>query len=206
MKLYDTRRAPNPRRVRWAMAEKGITEIEVVQVDIMTGEHRATDYLAEVGAPVSPALVLDDGVVITESVAICRYLESHWPEPNLFGRTPEEVAVIEMWTRRAELGIAMPLMMAVRLGDPRLARLEKHQSAETAAWNTGAATRAINAFDRRLEASPFIAADRMTIADIVAFTGLDFARMVAFAAPPDRPHFLRWAQAMRERPAASAGM
>ena len=127
MKLYDSRRAPNPRRVRWVMAEKGITEIEVVQVDLMTGQHRTADYMAEVGAPVSPALVLDDGLVITESVAIGRYLESRWPEPNLYGRTPEEIAVIEMWTRRAELSIAMPLMMAVRLGDPRLAALENAQ-------------------------------------------------------------------------------
>src|ERR1700761_495632 len=108
MKLYDSRRAPNPRRVRWFMAEKGITDIEVIQLDILKGEHKTPDYLAKVGLPVTPALELDDGTVITESVAICRYLESIYPEPNLFGRDPKEIALIEMWTRRAEMLLATP--------------------------------------------------------------------------------------------------
>ena len=188
------------------MAEKGVTDIELIEVDLVAGQHRTPDYLAEVGVPNVPALVLDDGVAITESVAIGRYLESLYPEPNLYGRDAVEVALIEMWTRRVELGLAMPLMMAVRLGDPRLAFLEKNQSPETAAWNTGAALRAINAFDRQLERSEFIAGNRITIADICAFSALDFARMIKFEPPANRPNFLRWAAAMRERPAAKAGM
>ncbi len=206
MKLYDRLRAPNPRRVRWVMAEKGIEDIELIEVDLVAGSHRSPEYLAEVGVPNVPALVLEDGTAITESVAIGRYLESLYPEPNLYGRDPVEIALIEMWTRRVELGLAMPLMMAVRLGDPRLAFLEKNQSPETAAWNTAAALRAINAFDRQLERSEFIAGSRITIADICAFSGLDFARMIKFEPPANRPNFLRWADAMRERPAAKAGM
>ncbi len=98
MKLYHSRRAPNPRRVRWFMAEKGIKDIEVVEVDLFKGEHRTPEYLARAGLPVVPALELDDGTAITESIAICRYLESIYPEPNLLGRDPKEIAVIEMWT------------------------------------------------------------------------------------------------------------
>ena len=204
MKLYDSRRAPNPRRVRWFMAEKGITDIEVIQLDIFKGEHRTPDYLAKVGLPVIPALELEDGVVITESVAICRYLESVYPEPNLFGRGAEETAVIEMWTRRAEMLLATPLMMAVRHGHPALAAIET-QVPELAANSRAGAERAIKLFDRRLGESEFIAGDRVTMADILAFTGLDFARMVQFQAPESAANFRRWAETMRARPAAAAG-
>ena len=205
MRLYDSRRAPNPRRVRWFMAEKGITDVDIVDVDILKGEHRAPDYLAKAGLPVVPALELDDGKIITESVAICRYLESVHPEPNLFGRDPREVAGIEMWTRRCEMMLATPLMLAVRHGHPALAVLET-QVPEVAASNRGAAERALGVFERRLSESPFIAADRVTMADIIAITGLEFARLIRFQPAQEFGHLARWAQAMRDRPAASAGV
>lgn len=205
MKLYDSRRAPNPRRVRWVMAEKGIEDIEIVPVDIFKGEHRTPEYLARAGLANVPALELDDGVTITESVAICRYLESLYPEPNLFGRDAREIAVIEMWMRRAEMLVSTPLMLAVRHGHPALSALEK-QSPEVASTNRANAERALKVFDRRLAESPFIAAERVTIADILAFTGMDFARMVQFQTPEALEHVTRWVAAMRERPAASAGM
>ena len=87
MKLYTSHRAPNPRRVRWVMAEKGIEDVELVEVDIMVGEHKTPEYRTRVGVPHVPALELDDGTTVSESVAICRYLEALYPEPNLFGRT-----------------------------------------------------------------------------------------------------------------------
>ncbi len=205
MKLYDSRRAPNPRRVRWFMAEKGITDIEIVQVDLFKNEHRDPSYVGKAGLANVPALEMEDGTTITESLAICRYLESVYPEPNLFGRDPKEVAVIEMWTRRAEMLLATPLMMAVRHGHPALAALEK-QVPEVAAANRAGAERALKVFDRRLAESAFIAANRITIADILAFTGLDFARMVQFQAPETLVHFKRWAEGMRARPAATAGL
>lgn len=205
MKLYDSKRAPNPRRVRWFMAEKGVTEIEVIPIDIFKGEHRTPDYLGKFGLANVPALELDDGTCITESLAICRYLESVYPEPNLFGRTPEEIAVIEMWTRRAEMMLATPLMMAVRHGHPALAAIET-QNPEIAETNRKGAERAVKVFDRRLADSAFLAADRITIADIIAFTGLDFARMVQFKPAEEMTHFHRWADAMRARPAAAAGV
>jgi len=205
MKLYDSKRAPNPRRVRWFMAEKGITDIEIVQVDIFKGEHRTPDYIARAGLPNVPVLELDDGTGITESVAICRYLESLYPEPNLMGRDAREIAVIEMWARRAEMLLATPLMMAVRHGHPALAAIET-QVPEVAATNRAAAERAVKVFDRRLAESPFIAGERITIADILAFTGLDFARMVQFQPGEAFVHFQRWADGMRARPAAAAGV
>jgi len=204
MKVYLSKRAPNPRRVAWVLAEKGATEVEIVDVDLLKGEHKDPGFLGKVGIANVPALEMDDGTVITESVAICRYLESVYPEPNLFGRTPQEVAVIEMWTRRAELMLAMPLMLTVRHTHPALAVLEQ-QSPEIAERNRSAAERSLRFFDRQLAAHPFMAGDRITMADIVAFIGFDFARMVRFAIPETTPNLQRWAETMRSRPAAAAG-
>lgn len=204
MKLYDSYRAPNPRRVRWLMAEKGITDIEVINLDVFKGEHRTPEYLAKAGIANVPALELDDGTTITESLAICRYLESVYPEPNLFGRDPKETAVIEMWTRRAEMMVATPLMMAVRHGHPALAALDT-QVPEVASTNRQAAERALKLFDRQLATHPFIAGDRITMADICAIISLDFARMVKFAVPEALANVERWRGEMNARPAAKAG-
>jgi glutathione S-transferase len=205
MKLYDSRRAPNPRRVRWLMAEKGIGDIEVVDVDLFGGEHKTEAYLARAGVANVPALTMDDGTTITESLAICRYLESRYPEPNLFGRDAKEAAVIEMWTRRAEMLAATPLMLAVRHGHPALAALETQVPA-VAETNRAAAERALKLFDRRLAESAWVAADRVTIADGVLFIGIDFARMVKFQIPEALSNLVRWQAAMRERASAGAGV
>jgi glutathione S-transferase len=205
MKLFDSRRAPNPRRVRWVMAEKGIDDVEIIDVDLFKGEHRAAEYLAKFGRANVPALEMDDGTTITESVAICRYLESLYPEPNLFGRDAREVAVIEMWTRRAEMLVATPLMLAVRHSHPALAALEA-QVAEIAEDGRRSGSRALAFFDRRLGESEFIAADRITIADILAATGIDFARMAKFRPPEELANVGRWYAAMMARPAAQAGV
>lgn len=204
MKLYDYPRAPNPRRVRWLMAEKGISDIEIVQVDLMAGEHRQPGYREKVGLPHIPALELDDGVILSESIAICRYLEALHPEPNLFGRNPEETAVIEMWTRRCEIYLANPLMMHARLTHPAMAVLEEPRP-EVAAYHLATAERFMRSLDRRLEGREFIAADRLTIADIVAAVGVDFARLVKYRPPEVLTNLNRWFRAMSARPAASAG-
>ena len=201
MKLYDSYRAPNPRRVRWFMAEKGIDDIEVVNVNVFEGEHRKPEYLAKMGMANVPALEMDDGTCITESVAICRYLESIYPEPNMFGRDAKETAVIEMWSRRVEMLLANPLMMTVRHSHPALAALEK-QVPEVADTNRAAATRALKVFERRLAQSDFIAADRVTIADVLAATAIDFSRMAKFTVPEEFGHVRRWYEAMMAREAA----
>jgi len=205
MKLYDSRRAPNPRRVRWFMAEKGIDDIEIVDVDLLAGDHREPDYLSRAGMPHVPALTVDTGETITESIAICRYLESLYPAPNLFGHDPKEVAVIEMWMRRAEMMVATPLMLAVRHGHPALAVLET-QVPEVAANNREQGERSLQLFDRRLAESRWLAGDRITIADGVMFIGMDFARMVRFVCPEELANVTRWVAAMRERVSAKAGV
>jgi len=205
MKLYDTPLAPNPRRVRWFMAEKGIEDIEVITLNLMEGEHKKPDYLSKAGLANVPMLEMDDGTCVTESVAICRYLESRYPEPNLFGRTPEETAVIEMWMRRGEMLVSLPFMNMVRHSHPAMAALET-QSAEVADRGRQTGIGGLRLLDRRLADHEWLAGDRITIADIVAFSGLDFGRMVRFQAPEELAHVTRWVAAMRERPAAKAGM
>ena len=204
MKLYDSRLAPNPRRVRWFMAEKGINDIEVDAFDLFEGRQKSKPYVEEVGVPNVPALVLDSGEVITESVAICRHLESLYPEPNLFGRNPLETAQVEMWLRRAELLSAYPLMVAVRHGHPALAALET-QVPELSEANKAQAQRSLALFERRLGAVEFLAGDRVTIADGILFIGFEFARMVKFRLTEETPNLLRWQSAMRDRESAAAG-
>ena len=204
MKLYDSRLAPNPRRVRWFLAEKGVDDLEIVDVNLMTGDHKTDGYLNEVGIAKVPALILDDGEALTESVAICRYLETLYPEPNLFGLDGREAAVIEMWTRRAELMTAIPLMQAVRHSHPALAVLE-NQVPEVAANNRQAAEDSLDLFERRLGESAWIAADRVTMADGVLYSGIEFARLVRFKLPEAMVNLTRWLAAMRERASAKAG-
>jgi glutathione S-transferase len=205
MKLYDSRRAPNPRRVRWFMAEKGIGDVEIVDVDLLAGDHREPDYLLRAGLPHVPSLTVDTGETITESIAICRYLEAVTPLPNMFGVDPWETALIEMWTRRAEMLAATPLMVAVRHGHPALAVLE-NQSPEIAARNRHDADRALKIFDDRLKESEWLGADRITMADGVLFIAIDFARMIKFKVPEDLANVTRWLSAMRARPSATAGV
>lgn len=202
--LYDFPFAPNPRRVRWFMAEKGIEDLDVAKIDITVGEHKTGEYRAKVGLPHVPALELEGGEVIAESLAICRLLESAWPEPNLFGLDPIETAQIEMWTRRMELYLANPLMLFTRLTHPALAALEQPNPA-VAEYNRQSAERMLRRLDERLEGREFIAADRITMADIVAATGLDFPRIVKWKPDPALANVNRWHAAMRERPAAQAG-
>jgi len=204
MKLYDSRRAPNPRRVRWFMAEKGIEDIEIVQLDLFKGEQKTDAYVAMTGAPVAPALEMDDGTTITESLAICRYLESLYPEPNFFGHDAKEAAVIEMWTRRAEMLVGTPLLLAVRHSHPAMAALET-QVAEVAQTNREAAERNLKLLDARLGESRFIAAERITMADIVAAVSLDFARLARFRIAEELVNARRWLDEMMARPAAQAG-
>jgi glutathione S-transferase len=205
MILYDSRRAPNPRRVRWFMAEKGIDDIEIVDVDLIAGDHRAPDYVSRAGLPHVPALTVDTGETITESIAICRYLEAVAPLPNMFGLDSWETALIEMWTRRAEMLAATPLMVAVRHGHPALAVME-NQSPEIAARNRHDAEKALKIFDERLGESEWLGADRITMADGVLFIAIDFARMIKFRVPEDLVNVNRWLAAVRARPSATAGV
>lgn len=203
MKLYTSHRAPNPRRVHWVLVEKGIDDVERIEVDILAGAHRTAEYRSRVGLAHVPALELADGTAISESIAICRYLEAVYPEPNLFGKTAIEQAVTEMWTRRCEFYLANPLMLSVRHSHPALAALEGTQVPEVAKYNQDAAERFMRTLDRRLAEHEFIAGPRFSIADIVSVVGLDFAKLVRYRPPAELTSLTRWLEQCRARPAAS---
>lgn len=200
MKLYSAPYAPNPRRVTMFLAEKGITDIDIEVLDLPSGAHRTDDYRANSPLSQVPTLILDDGRALTESRAICTYLDALYPEPNLMGREPFERAFIEMWDRRAELMFALPLMQWVRHGNPILSTLEKNQSPDVAAFNQRTAMAMAKFFDAQLADREFIAGDRFTIVDITALAGMDFAKMMKWRPGEDLPNLRRWRVAMADRP------
>ena len=204
MKLYTTKMAPNPRRVAWVLAEKGISDLETVEVNLLAGEHRQPEFRSKFGFGHLPALELDDGTCFTETVAIARYLEGLYPEPNLFGTDAREQAVIEQWTRRAELYLANPLMMFVRMTHPALSALEAPVP-EVGAYNKTSAEKFMKAIDRHLADNEYLSG-RFSIADIVAVCGIDFGRLVKYRPPEEFAHLHRWLAACNARPAASAGL
>ena len=204
MTLYTTRMAPNPRRIAWVMAEKQIEDIAVVEVNLLAGEHRQQDYRQKFELSHLPGLELEDGTCFTETLAIARYLESLYPEPNLFGEGTVEQAMIEMWTRRAELYLANPMMMFVRMSHPALTALEAPQP-EVGAYNKATAEAFMKRLDRHLADKDYLAG-RFSIADIVAVCGIDFGRLVKYRPSKDFEHLKRWLAACNARPAAKAGL
>src|SRR3984893_17529574 len=149
MKLYDGGRAPNPRRVRIFLAEKGVT-VPTEQVELGQLAQRSDAYTAINPMQRVPALVLDDGMVIAESIAICRYFEALHPDPPLFGRTPQDIAQIEMWNRRLELHILFPVSHVFRNTHPAMKEMEVPQVPAWAEANKPRITEFLHVFDRAL--------------------------------------------------------
>ncbi len=201
VRLYDQRRAPNPRRVNIFLAEKGI-EIERVNVDLMAGEHKQPDYLAKIGVPQVPALELDDGTIVTESVAICRYFEALQPEPNMMGRDVMEQIVIEKWQRLFEFRLFATVGACFRHTNRHLAVLED-QCADWGEVNRGRLDARLGEIDRRLKGRDWIAADRLTIADITALVAVEFLRVIKHPIPESYPNLLAWLERMRARPSTA---
>ena len=201
MKLYVAPYAPNPRRVVMFLAEKDITNIEIVTLNLQEGEHRTDEFRAKSPLSQIPTLELDDGRTLTESRAICSYLEALQPEPNLMGRDAFERAFVEMWDRRMELLFSMPLMMWVRHGNPVLGAVERNQNAEVATYNQGQAMRMATWLNTELANRAWIAGDRFTIADITAACGMDFAKMMRWRPGEELPHLKRWRDAFAARAA-----
>jgi glutathione S-transferase len=198
VRLYDQPRAPNPRRVNIFLAEKGV-DIPRVTLDLMTGEHKAEGYLGKTGVPQVPALELDDGTVLVETVAICRYVEALYPEPNLMGRDPLEIAVIEMWQRRVEFRLFQTVSSCFRHTNPHMAVLED-QCADWGEVNRGRIRDRLAELDRRLAGRDWIAADRPTIADITAVVAVDFLRVIRFPIPAEFGNLIAWHARMKARP------
>jgi glutathione S-transferase len=203
MKLYDSGRAPNPRRVRIFLAEKDIS-VELVPVDLGKLEQKSADFTRINPRQRVPALVLDDGTVITETMAICRYFEAEKPEPNLFGRTPVEQGVIEMWQRRVELELLYPIMFVLRHTNPGMAPVEVPQVPEWGEANRPKVMAYLEFLNLELAERAYIAGDRFTVADITALVALDFMRVIRVEVPEALSHLLRWKSVVSERPSAKA--
>jgi len=185
MKLYVAPRAPNPRRVTMFMAEKGLTAVELVNVDLGKNEHKEKAFLAKSSLAKVPALELDDGRVLTETRAICTYLEGLIPDPNLMGVGFEERAFVEMADRRVELYFFGGIMNCIRHTHPGLAALEQPQFPDFGRSQGEKLRDVARWLDTELESRPFMAGERFTIADITAFCALEFARGLMKFRPGD---------------------
>ena len=202
MKLYTTTLAPNPRRVRIFMEEKGI-EIPVQEISIMEGEHKQEEYKKISPSSKVPALELDDGTVITESMAICRYLELLHPEPALFGSSKVEQAKIEMESRRIELELMLPIASAFRHTHPAAAALENPQIEEYGIAQRENAINRLNLLDEELVEQKFIAGDDYSVADITALCAIDFGGLAQIEVPSSLVNLSRWLENMRSRPSSA---
>lgn len=203
MILYDYGMAPNPRRVRIYLAEKGIA-VPTVEVDITKRASRAPEFRTKNPVGSIPVLELDDGTCIAESVAICRYFEELYPDPPLFGTTPVEKAIIEMWLRRVELNVMMPVGMVWIHGHPLTAGLID-QIPAVADQNRVRAAIGYGLLDDQLAENRFLAGPDYTVADAVALATLDFAvGLVGVSYDEGLVHLKRWHEEVSGRPSAGA--
>ena len=205
MKLYTAHRAPSPRRVLMFLMEKGITGITLMNVDLNQGEHRSADYLHKSPLAKVPALELDDGRVLTETRAICTYLEGLYPQPNLMGVDAEERAFIEMADRRVELYLLGGIANAIRHTHPGLAVLEQPQFPDFGRSQAEKVLVLARWFDQLLQQQPWMAGPRFTIADITAFCALEFARGLMKLKPEEDglAALQAWRDRVNERPSAA---
>jgi glutathione S-transferase len=201
MKLHYAMLAPNPDRVRFFLKEKGVwDEIPKQELNIIKQEHRRPEYLAMSPFGHVPLLELDDGAGLTESRAISSYFEALYPEPNLMGNDARERAFIEMWDRRVELTYMFPIAGWFRNGHPAMAELEKPQSAEWSEISRGRAAKAIAFFDQRLGATPYVAGERFTIADITLHVAMGFGRVMKYRPWEEHKNLADWRERMLMRP------
>ncbi|MDB3867595.1 glutathione S-transferase family protein [Gammaproteobacteria bacterium] len=203
MKLYDNKMANSPRKVRMFLAEKNITNVEMVEINMMEGEHKTPEYRAIAPNSRIPALQLDDGTVIMESTAICRYLESLHPEPNLFGESPIEIASIEMWQARIFNELMIPLAMGFRHLHPAMSALET-QNKEYGETQKNIGIKSLKYFNSVLSESEFVAGDRYTFADIQMITTTDFFIGLNRLNLDDYPEIKRHTKLMSQRESFTA--
>jgi len=202
MKIYNSPTAPNPRRVRVFLAEKGI-QVPYEDVDIVTAVNRGPEFRAKNPRGLLPVLELDDGTYISESVAICRYFEEIHPDPPLFGVGAKERAIVEMWNRRMEFDLFLPIADSFRQRHdffkgrirqaPEYAEIQRLNAIDNMAW-----------LDRELADRRYMAGDRFTIADITAMIAVDFARVPKITITPEQVNLARWHAEVAARPSAKA--
>jgi len=202
MKIYDSKTAPNPRRVRMFVAEKGI-QIPYEEVDLVKAINRGEEFRKKNPSGTVPVLELDDGTCISETVAICRYLEELHPNPPLMGIDAKDRAIVEMWQRRMELELLLPIADAFRQRHdffkgkirqlPEYAEVQKQNAEDRLAR-----------LNNELANRKFIAGDRYTIADITALCAIDFGRVSKIAIQPDQANLARWHAEVSARTSAKA--
>jgi len=207
MKLYDGGRAPNPRRVRIFLAEKGI-QVPTEQVDLGALQQRTEAYTAINPMQRVPALVLalvlDDGTVIAESIAICRYFEAVQPDPPLFGVGTLQSALVEMWNRRAELHLFFPVASVFQHLHPAMSRMVDPQVPQWGEANKPRVMQFLEFLDRELKHRAYVAGADYTVADITALVAVDFMRVSKMAVPDALSDLQRWHKAVSARPSAAA--
>jgi glutathione S-transferase len=203
MKLYDGGRAPNPRRVRIFLAEKGIT-VPLEPVDLGGLQHKSDAYAAINPLQRLPALELDDGTILTETMAICRYFEALQPEPVLFGRGAKELALVEMWQRRMELNLLTAIQHVFRHQHPGMKELEKPQLPEWGEVNKPRVMDFLAILDRQLMDHRYAAGDGYSVADITGVIAIDFLKPAKLAVPPELTNVLRWYAELSARPSTKA--
>jgi glutathione S-transferase len=202
MKIYQAHKAPNPRRVRIFLAEKGI-EIDYVEVDIAAGENLTPAMRAKNPTTKVPFLELDDGTCIGETAAICRYFEELHPENPLMGRTPLEKAQVEMWHRRIEFHFMLPIGMCFQ----HTTGYFKDRMTPVEAWGKESGKNAIAYFDElneHFKESTYLVDDYFSIADIFLLCAIDFARVVKIRPSDEHTDLLAWYKKVSTRPSYSA--
>lgn len=203
MKLYDGGRAPNPRRVRIFLAEKGVS-VPLEPVDMGAMGHRSDAVTARNPLQRLPVLELDDGTVLTETIAICRYFEELHPEPVLFGTGALGRAKVEMWQRRMEFNLFTPVAQAFRHIHPAMKEWEVPQVPEWGEANKPKAVEFLRLLDKELAEREFIAGDSYSVADITGLVAVDFMKPARIQVPEDCTHVLRWHKTVSGRSSANA--
>ena len=204
MLLYDAPMpAPNPRRVRIYLAEKGLS-VPMQSLSILAGEHKGADFVAKYPAGQLPVLELDDGRMIGETIAICRYFEALHPDPPLFGTDPASIAEVEMWTRRVELNYGAAIRNIWIHTHPLTARVVKQQFTEFGESNRPLAHAAMMVFDTALRKTAFLAGDTYSMADIALLSTMDFGLFIGVPIPQEADALKAWHDNVSARPSASA--
>lgn len=203
MKIIESARAPNPRRVRIFLAEKSIS-VAFEQRDLMASELKDASFVRINPWQRVPVLVLDDGSAISETVAICRYFEEVQPEPPLLGVGAVGKATVEMWQRRVELGLLFHIAQLFRHTNPKMAHLEVPQVPEWGEANRPKVAEALGLLNNRLGESRYLAGDRFSIADITLLVAVDFMKPVKLQVPESCANIKRWYGEVSLRPSALA--
>ena len=197
MKLYDTKGAPNARRVRMFLAEKGI-EVDIIPMDLLKGDNLSAEFKAKNPFAKVPVLELDDGTIISESVAICNYFENTQPQPSLMGDSPLQKAQVEMWQRRVEFAFFLPVGMAFQ----HTTGYFKDRMTPCSEWGQDCKKSAygfMKLVNQHLENNQYLLGDYFSIADVTMVCALDFARVVDIRPNEKHPNLIRWHELVLSR-------